>query len=121
MKLFKGQIDLNGEYKIEIDGEYLDIKDEKGNVIYREHPFGYCIYNYNGRKTYFKSSNGFWYKKEYNKKGEVIYCKNSLGVVKDNRPRIIVLQAQLIDFVMQTFKCDKEEALAYIKDNFKEE
>ena len=60
---------LNWDFKTNGD---LEIKNKNGELIYRE-----C-------------SGEFWVKREYDSQGNLIYYKDSLGIIVDNRnPKII--------------------------------
>ena len=50
----------------------FDIKDAKGNQIYCE------------------DSDGYWYKSEYDDKGNRTYFENSKGIICDNRPKPMI-------------------------------
>jgi len=89
------------------------IKDDKGNVIYRELSNGYWVkreygssgfviysersdgywvkyeYDNNGNEIYWETSSGLWYKYEYDDKGNQIYYENSNGTIMDNRPKVV--------------------------------
>jgi len=87
------------------------IKDEKGELIYREESNGFWWkkeYDQNGHQIYFENSDGWWVKREFDQDGNQIYfensggywCKwefdqdgnqiyfeNSGGYIEDNRPK----------------------------------
>jgi hypothetical protein len=75
MKMFKGQMEIKGEYTINggvsSDGrEYIGIYDENENEVYYE------------------DERGFWHKKEFYRDGKKIYEENSnRGIIYDVRPR----------------------------------
>ena len=48
------------------------IKDNNGNIIYNEY------------------SGSHWFKREYNKKGNVIYYETNYGYIMDNRPKPLI-------------------------------
>jgi hypothetical protein len=50
----------------------LEIKDRDGNCIY------------------FEDSVGYWVKSEFDSRGNIIYYKNSNGLIEDNRPPQII-------------------------------
>lgn len=74
----------------------FEIKDKNGNRIYYETSNGYWFkseYDSNGNKIYYENSNGFWEKYEYDSDNNEIYIEDSDGVIKDNRPKddVIIL------------------------------
>jgi len=38
-------------------------------------------------ESYFKNSNGYWYKREFDSNGNKIYYEDSDGIIRDNRPK----------------------------------
>ncbi len=65
----------SGEYKLILDKVF----DQPLNIIYH-HP-KYSVYDINGNQIYFEdSSNGYWFKKEYDTNGNLIYIENSNGL-----------------------------------------
>jgi len=93
----------------------FEIKDENGNVIYRENSTGYWFtreydsngkviyfessdrswwkqeYDSNGNEIYFEDSKGFWVKSEFDSNGKQIYYESSTGNIIDNRPKTVEL------------------------------
>ncbi len=68
----------------------FDIRDGRGNLIYREWEHGLCErweYNSEGFEIYYETSESFWGKWERDLDGEIIYYENSRGEVRDNRPK----------------------------------
>jgi hypothetical protein len=66
------------------------IKDEKGRIIYFENADGYWYkseYNSRGNETYCKNSLGYWRKREYDEKENLIYFEDSFGDIIDKRPK----------------------------------
>ena len=67
----------------------IEIKDAKGNETYYEstHGFGWKReYDAKGNVTYYEDSDDFWRKHEYDANGNLIYYENSDGY-KDGTPR----------------------------------
>jgi hypothetical protein len=68
----------------------FEIKDKDGNRIYVESSNGFwwkSEYDLNGNQTYFEDSNGYWWKSEYDSNLNVLYYENSDGLIEDNRPK----------------------------------
>jgi hypothetical protein len=68
----------------------FEIKDSNGNQIYYESSNGFwykCEYNSNGNQIYFESSDGFWIKYEYDSNSNQIYFESSNGTIDDKRPK----------------------------------
>ena len=68
----------------------LVIRNAKGNVIYFESSDGYWYkqeFDEKGNEIYYENSDGFWQKKEYDEKGNKIYYEDSYGEVIDKRPK----------------------------------
>jgi hypothetical protein len=60
----------------------FEIKDENGNVIYFETSDGYWYkheYDSNGKPIYFENSHGYWIKREYDSNRNEIYYENCKG------------------------------------------
>jgi hypothetical protein len=58
------------------------IKDKNDNQIYRETSNGYWYkqeFDKNNNKIYWEDSNGYWWKREYDKNNNPIYYENSNG------------------------------------------
>lgn len=59
------------------------VKDDKGkHEIYHERSNGYWYkreYNAKGNQIYFEDADGYWIKHEYNAKGNLIYYESSTG------------------------------------------
>ncbi len=67
--------------------------DQNGNPIYYEDS-GYWVkyqYDQNGKVIYYETSTGYWSKREYDQNGNQIYCEDSIGVIVDNRPKVVEL------------------------------
>ena len=67
----------------------INIKDADGRSTYYESSNGFWYkneYDSTGNETYYEASTGFGYKKEYNPDGEVTYHENSYGN-KEGTPR----------------------------------
>ena len=67
----------------------IKIKDANGNTTYYETSNGYWFkreYDPNGNTTYYERSNGYWFKREYDPKGNQTYYENSNGI-KRGTPR----------------------------------
>ena len=81
MKL-KG-IELNGTYKVRYCDTRFEVYNEKGNEIYLEDDSdGYWYkweYDKKGNMIYLEDSKGYWAKREYDEKGNQIYYGNSNG------------------------------------------
>jgi hypothetical protein len=114
MKMFKGQIELKGSYKLYVEDDWFVVFDEQGNVIYYEYSDGYWVkreydekgnviyyensngywfkreYDEKGNKVFFEDSNGYWEKREYDEQGNRIYWVNSKGVIIDKRPKVTI-------------------------------
>jgi len=41
----------------------------------------------NDNQIYYENSAGFWWKKEFDDKGNLIYCENNVGIEEDKRPK----------------------------------
>jgi len=57
--------------------------DERGNKIYVENSEGFWVkweYDSNGKEIYFENSDGFWVKREWDSNGKEIYYENSNGL-----------------------------------------
>ncbi len=89
----------------------FEIKDDRGNVIYKEYDDGFWKrwevdlkgrelyyqnsssfwakreYDDNGGEIYFENSDGYWAKREWDANGNLIYYQNSDGEIIDNRPK----------------------------------
>jgi hypothetical protein len=93
MKLFKGNIELKGNYTLNVrDSEFI-VNDKHGNRIYYEDSNGYWVkreYDEHGNMIYWENSNGYWTKREYDEKGNRIYWENSKGVIIDKRPKVTI-------------------------------
>jgi len=75
------------------------IKDKNGNVIYYETSNGYwwkSEYDAHGNEIHYENSTGFWSKREYDAHGKEIYYENSAGTVIDKRPKHVELTLQQI-------------------------
>jgi hypothetical protein len=72
MKMFKGNIELKGDYTLDVEDNWFEVFDEQGNRIYYEY------------------SDGDWAKIEYDEKGNLIYWGNSDGEIIDNRPKVAI-------------------------------
>src|SRR5690606_1586636 len=60
----------------------FEIKDSNGNIIYHETSNGYWYkYEYDSKSNqiYYEDSNGYWIKREYDSNGNLIYFENSRG------------------------------------------
>ena len=60
----------------------IKIKDEKGKETYYETSNGNwyrCEYDKDGNETYYENSDGFWSRCEYDEKGNLTYCEDSDG------------------------------------------
>jgi hypothetical protein len=60
----------------------FEIKDKNGNEIYYETSNGYwwkTEYDSNGKETRYETSNGFWSKREYDSNGKETRYENSNG------------------------------------------
>ena len=69
------------------------IKNDKGNEIYFENSYGYwCKREYDDKSNviYCETSNGCWSKYEYDDKGNEIYFEDSIGVIIDERPKLMI-------------------------------
>jgi hypothetical protein len=60
------------------------INDSKGNLIYSEN---------SGGQIYYETSDGYWSKREWDFEGKEIYFENSLGTIRDKRPKTDVQKA----------------------------
>ena len=88
MEMFKGKVELKGDYKLTVYDGWFEVFDSKGNQVYSENSDGYWSkreYDGKGNEVYYEDSDGFWYKIEYDGKGNRVYYENSEGEVIDNR------------------------------------
>ena len=63
--------------------------NSNGKLIYLENPNGYWFkyeYDLKGNQTYYENSNKYWSKYEYDSNGNEIYREYSNGYIEDNRP-----------------------------------
>ena len=44
------------------------------------------LFNAQGQEVYHEHHSGCWLKREYYEEGQEVYCENSNGTVRDNRP-----------------------------------
>jgi len=65
--------------------QFLGIKD-----------FPYCIKDNNGKTIYYEESDGYWWKREFDSSGNIIYLVDSNGNIRDNRPKVIELTLEQI-------------------------
>ena len=66
----------------------LIIKDKNGKEIYHEDSEGWWCrreYNKKSNEIYHETSTGYWCKREYDKNGNEKYYENSAGLIIDNR------------------------------------
>lgn len=70
MKMFTGQIELKGKYKLEV---YNDVV--------------YVLKNDN--MIYYEDSDKYWEKREFNKQGNMTYYEDSNGLIEDKRNKKI--------------------------------
>ena len=88
MKMFKGKIELEGDYKLEIHDDWFEVYDSKGNRVYSENSDGYWSkkeYDSKSNEVYYENSTGYWCKSEYDGKDNEVYFEGSDGRVIDNR------------------------------------
>jgi uncharacterized protein RhaS with RHS repeats len=88
MKLFKGNIELKGSYKLDVRDDWFKVLGEHENMIYYEYSDGDWVkreYDEKGNLIYGENSNGYWTKREYDEKGNMIYFEDSEGVIIDKR------------------------------------
>jgi hypothetical protein len=88
MKLFKGQIELKGSYKLNVKDDWFKVFDKKGNMIYYKNSNGYWVKrerDEQGNLIYGENINGYWEKREYDEQGNMIYWENSDGKIIDKR------------------------------------
>ena len=74
----------------------FEIKDSNGNQIYWETSDGYWFkreYDSKGNKIYVENSNGYWEKREFDSDSNLIYFENSYGTIIDNRPKTEIQKA----------------------------
>ena len=114
--LFKGKIELKGEYTLKVYPEDISICDSKGNEIYFEDSdgdwnkseydsqgneiyfedsYGYWYkseYDSQGNELYFENASGYWSKSEYDSQGNTVYFENSTGNIIDNRPKKVTIE-----------------------------
>ena len=103
------------------------IKDNNGNITYKENSNGYwekneydsngkmiyyedskgiwakSEYDSDGKEIYYEDSNGYWFKCEFDSNGKEIYYENSEGKISDNRPKDVILS---MDDIAKKFKID---------------
>ncbi len=53
--------------------------------------FPFEIKNSNGKTIYREASNGFWFKKEYDANGSLVYWETNKGIQVDERPETVEL------------------------------
>jgi len=94
----------------------FEIKDSNGNLIYYETSNGFwyrCEYDSKGNEIYYIDSNGYWAKNEYNSMGNLIYYKNSTGYwVKreyDSKGNLIYLENSTVVILDKRPKSPKTE------------
>ena len=100
------------------------IKNDAGNVIYREESSGRWVkreYGSSGFVIYSERSDGSWIKYEYDDNGNEIYWENSDGIIRDNRPKpwrqdLITQMEEMVSRLEE----DGLYALQGIKDTIKE-
>jgi hypothetical protein len=89
MKMFKCQIELKGNYTLNVRDSEFEVLDEKGNLIYGENSNGYWEkrkFDEQGNRIYWVNSDGYWNKREYDEQENEVYYENSDGVIIDKRP-----------------------------------
>ena len=93
MKMFKWQIELKGDYELEVGYGHFIVYNSKGNQIYFENSECYrsrSEYDDKGNCTYYENSNDFWFKREFDSNNNLIYYEDSEGIIKDDRPKKII-------------------------------
>ncbi len=68
----------------------FEIKDKNNNEIYYESSNGFWWkqeYDSNNNRIYCENSTGYWCKREYNQNNNIIYFEDSSGYIIDNRPK----------------------------------
>ena len=79
---------LSGIFGEPVTYSHNVILDENGNNIYMEDSEGYWSrreYDKRDNPIYYENSDGYWEKKEYKKNGKLIYYEDSTGYIRDNR------------------------------------
>jgi len=75
------------------------IKDKAGNAIYYETSNGFWFkreYDAHGNRIHYENSTGLWSKVEYDARGNEIYYETSNGTIIDDRPKVVELTLQQI-------------------------
>jgi len=68
----------------------LIINDDNNNRIYSETSDGYWYkqeFNSNNNIIYSENSAGYWYKREFDSNNNEIYYESSYGTIEDKRPK----------------------------------
>jgi hypothetical protein len=68
----------------------LFLYNDNGNRIYYETSDGFWYkrdYDSNCNEIYYETSNKYWWKQEYDANNNQIYYENSTGYIVDNRPK----------------------------------
>jgi hypothetical protein len=71
----------------------FEIKDKNGITIYYETSDGFWWkreYNSNGNTIYYEDSDGYSWKREYDSNGKETLYENSDGTIIDNRPKQVI-------------------------------
>ena len=85
------------------------IKDSNNNQIYFEDSIG-CWekkeFDSNNNQIYFENSDGYWWKKEYDSNNNEVYFEDSYGIIRDNRPKKVILT---LDEIADKFNIDVKD------------
>lgn len=95
MKMFKGKIELKGDYKLRVFDTYFGVYNSNGNQIYHEH-FG-----------------GYWEIMEYDTEGNQIYYEHSDGYIIGEIPKPVkeLTVSEISDLLGYKVKIVKEGKL----------
>ena len=95
MKMFKGQIEWEDNYVLDVYQNHFIVYDSNRNKVYYEDSYGYWYkseYDERGNEVYYEDSYGYWYKSEYDERGNEVYYENSYGEGIDNRKKTVTLE-----------------------------
>ena len=100
MKLFRGEIELKGEYQLVVKDKGFKVLDNEGNRVYFEDSNGYWfkqVYDDKDNIIYYENDDGYWEKYEYDNNGNVTYYEDSEGKIGDNRPKVELTLKEIAD------------------------
>ena len=88
MKMFKGQIECENDYRLVVVEDCFEVYDNKDDKVYYEDNDGFWSkreYDNQGNEIYYENSRGYWSKSEYDKDGNRIYYETCRGKIIDKR------------------------------------